>query len=380
MFASLLPLFNVLYFWHPNSNTIKKLDFILVGQGLAGSCLALRLLTQGKRIMVFDEPLQNRSSAIAAGLFNPITGKLMTRTWMADKLFPELHHFYQNAEQQLVQKFFYPQPLYRPFISVEEQNSWMGKSSDPSMSSYIEAVFSRSTFGHQVHDPFGGILLKQCGYLDVIQFMFSVRHHLSATQSIALERFDEQLLEIGNYGVRYNDLEADKIILCGGTNILRSLRFAGVPVRLLKGETLTIKLDQAPELIYNRGVYMVPHAEKNCYRVGATYETKNLSEEITNVGRMELEEKLTDLITIPYRVIAQDWGFRPTTPDRRPILGQLPDSKNVVIFNGLGTKGVSLAPYFSAQLSNWLLGFGEIQPEVNIGRFKSLSSKSSEVV
>jgi glycine oxidase len=330
--------------------------------------------------MVLDEPHQNRSSSIAAGLFNPITGKLMTRTWMADKIFPELRQFYQDAEQQLGQKFYYPRPLYRPFISVEEQNSWMGKSSDPSMSVYIETVFSRSTLGHQVHDPFGGILLKHCGYLDVMQFMFSVRHHLSATQSIALERFDEQLLEIGNYGIKYKEIEAEKIILCNGTSILRSSRFAGIPVRLLKGETLTIELDRVPEQIYNRGVYIVPQVEKNCYRVGATYETKNLSEEITAAGRIELEEKLMDLIRLPYRVIAQDWGFRPTTPDRRPILGHLPDSKNVVIFNGLGTKGVSLAPYFSAQLSNWLLGFGEIQPEVNIGRFKSLSSKSSEVV
>jgi hypothetical protein len=330
--------------------------------------------------MVFDEPHQNRSSAIAAGLFNPITGKLMTRTWMADKIFPELHQFYQDAEQQLGVKFYYPRPLYRPFISVEEQNLWMGKSSDPSMSVYIETVFSRSTFGHQVHDPFGGILLKHCGYLDVMQFMFSVRHHLNETQSIALERFDEQLLEIGNYGVKYKDIGAEKIILCNGTSILRSSRFAGIPVRLLKGETLTLELDRVPEQIYNRGVYIVPQIEHGRYRVGATYETKNLSEEITAAGRIELEEKLMDLIRLPYRVLAQDWGFRPTTPDRRPILGHLPDSKNVIIFNGLGTKGVSLAPYFSAQLSNWLLGFGEIQPEVNIGRFKSLSSKSSEVV
>jgi glycine oxidase len=330
--------------------------------------------------MVFDEPQNNRSSAMAAGLFNPITGKLMTRTWMADKIFPELHHFYQNAELQLGQKFFYPQTLYRPFISVEEQNSWMGKSSDPSMSSYIEKVFSTSTFGRQVHDPFGGILLKLCGFLDVMQFMRSVRHCLSTTLSIALERFDEQLLEIRNDGVKYKDIEADKIILCNGTAILRSSRFAGVPVRLLKGETLSIELDQVPELIYNRGVYIVPQIEKNCYRVGATYETKNLSEEITNAGKMELQEKLKDLLKLPFRVTSQDWGFRPTTPDRRPILGHLPDSKNVIIFNGLGTKGVSLAPYFSVQLCDWLLGFGEIQPEVNIRRFKSLSSKSSEVV
>jgi glycine/D-amino acid oxidase-like deaminating enzyme len=76
-------------------------------------------------------------------------------------------------------------------------------------------------------------------------------------------------------------------------------------------------------------------------------------------ARMELDQKLMELIIIPYRVTAQDWGFRPTTPDRRPILGSMPDSENVVIFNGLGTKGVSLAPYFSAQLCDWLIGSGQ---------------------
>jgi glycine oxidase len=68
--------------------------------------LALRLLEEGKKIVVYDEPDQNRSSAIAAGLFNPITGKLLTRTWMADQIFPELFRFYQSAERTLSRKFF----------------------------------------------------------------------------------------------------------------------------------------------------------------------------------------------------------------------------------------------------------------------------------
>jgi len=351
-----------------------------VGQGLAGTCLALRLLEQGKRLMVFDQPHENRSSAIAAGLFNPITGKLMSRTWLADKLFPELHRFYKNAELILGRRFFYPQSLYRPFLSIEEQNEWMGKSSDPAMNSYVECVFSTSRFGQQVHDPLGGILLKQCGYLDVVKFIQAVRDYLTRNQSFVLEAFDEQLLEIKAEHVTYKDVKAEKVIFCNGMGIFKSIRFGHVPIRPLKGETLTIELNQVPELIYNRGVYIVPMTDKNHYRVGATYETKNLLEGITNEGRMELEQRLSALIRMPYKAISQDWGIRPTTPDRRPILGDHPVSKNVIIFNGLGTKGVSLAPYFSGQLAEWLLGIGEIQPEVNISRFKSLSSKSSEVV
>ncbi len=346
---------------------------------MAGSCLALRLLEEGKKIVVYDEPDQNRSSAIAAGLFNPITGKLLTRTWMADQIFPELFRFYQSAERTLSRKFFYPQPLYRPFLSAEEQNEWMGLSSSESIKPYIEKVLTASVYGNQVFDSFGGIELSQSGFLDVNEFMSSIQNHLEANQSIVFEHFDDEQMEIKTDGIVYKNYRAKKIIFCNGIGFLNSPRFENLPIRLLKGETLTIELEEIPELIYNRGVYIVPLANGN-YRVGATYETKNLIPETTEAGRMELEQKLKALIKIPYKIISQEWGFRPTIPDRRPILGEYPESKNVIIFNGLGTKGVSLAPYFSTQLVTWLLERGEIQPEVNIKRFKSLTSKSREVV
>ena len=328
---------------------------------------------------MFDEPNQNRSSAIAAGLFNPITGKLLTRTWMADQIFPELFRFYQSAENFLDKKFFYPQPLYRPFLSAEEQNEWMGLSSSEALKPYIEKVLTVSTYSNQVFDSFGGIQLRQCGFLDVSGFMGCVQRHLAANQCIVFEHFDDDQLAVHADEVVYKSCRAKKIIFCNGIGSLNSSRFEKLPIRLLKGETLTVELDEIPERIYNRGVYIVPLANKR-YRVGATYETKNLTRDTTEAARMELEQKIKALIKIPYQIIAQDWGFRPTTPDRRPILGEYPESKNVIIFNGLGTKGVSLAPYFSAQLVNWLLGRGEIQPEVNIKRFKSLTSKSREVV
>ncbi|MBL7872324.1 MAG: FAD-dependent oxidoreductase [Cyclobacteriaceae bacterium] len=346
---------------------------------MAGSCLALRVLEEGKRIVVFDEPDQNRSSSIAAGLFNPITGKLMTRTWMADQIFPELFKFYQFAEEKLKTKFFYPQPLYRPFLSAEEQNEWMGLSSNTTIKPYIEKILTTSAHGDQVYDPFGGIVLNQCGFLDVNGFLAGIQNYLQDKQSIKFEHFDDGLMEVDTEGIVYKNYRAAKIIFCNGIGSLNSSRFEKLPIRLLKGETLTIELEEVPELIYNRGVYLVPLAN-NRYRVGATYETKNLARGTTEMGRIELDQKLKALIKIPYQVVSQDWGFRPTTPDRRPILGEYPESKNVIIFNGLGTKGVSLAPYFSAQLVNWLLGRGEIQSEVNIKRFKSLSSKSREVV
>src|SRR5258706_5849421 len=81
-----------------------KVDHIIVGQGLAGSCLAIQLLNRGKKLVVFDEPEKNRASTVAAGLFNPITGKRMTKSWMADEIFTYLFQFYSAVATFLNKK------------------------------------------------------------------------------------------------------------------------------------------------------------------------------------------------------------------------------------------------------------------------------------
>jgi len=348
-----------------------KVDYLLVGQGLAGSCLALQLIERGKTFVAFDQPLMNRASAVAAGLFNPITGRVMAKTWKADSLFPYLFSFYENAEIKLLKKFFFPQYLFRPFLTVEEQNDWMAKSEEPEWKNYIEETFIKSTFGTQVKDSLGGLFLKQCGYVDTLSFMAAVRAKLNEIDSYRVEYFNSELLLITDSHIEYNNLLADKLIYCGGITDVTNNYFKQLPIRPLKGETLRIKLTQSLDHIYNRGVYLVPDDQKLNYKVGATYNTQDKTTEVTQSARIELTVKLDELICLPYEITHQDWGIRPTTSDRRPILGSHPKEKKIIIFNGLGTKGVSLAPYFSAQLADWLIGVGEIDKEVNIQRFYS---------
>ena len=361
------------YYDHQRASAMsqKKVDYIIVGQGLAGSCLALQLKERGKQFIVFDQPQLNRSTAVAAGLFNPITGRVMTKTWKADLLFSYLLLFYHKAEELLNNKFFHCQNLYRPFLSIEEQNEWMAKSEDAELKKYIEQVFLHSAYGSQVNDPLGGLLLKQCGHLDTISFTDAVRRLLLECGSYREENFDHALLEMKEGTVEYQDIIAQKIIFCGGLADTLKDYFKALPLRPLKGETLQIKIDQPLDKIYNRGVYIVPTQVMHEYKVGATYSTQDKNEQITAAARKELEVKLSDLIRLPYEVTHQNWGMRPSSSDRRPILGPHPKENKLIIFNGLGTKGVSLAPYFSGQLADWLDGKGEIDREVNIARFYS---------
>lgn len=341
-------------------------DFIIIGQGLAGSSLAVHLIRRGYNVAVIDNAGANHSSRIAAGLFNPITGKKFVKTWLADTLFPFLHSFYNDTEVMTGARFFYPMPVYRPFLSVEEQNEWMARSADPAFSQYIGEVHAEEAV-QGVHNPLGGLMLKSSGFLDTKNYIGAVGKLISANGIVRDELFDETALRFDDAGVVYRDLRARKIIFCAGTHQNKLTQW--LPVNILKGETLSIRCNLDSSKVINRGVYMVPYAEGRHWKTGATYNFTDKSLEITPQGRAELEEKITELVNIPYQVENQEWGFRPVTPDRRPILGPHPELGHVIIFNGLGTKGVTLAPYFSSVLADWLEGKGTIPPAVDIRRF-----------
>jgi glycine oxidase len=346
---------------------VKEYDYMVVGQGLAGSSLALHLAWAGRSVVVVDQPARNQSSSVAAGLFNPVTGKLLSKTWRADELFPYTFEFYQRAERTVGGTFFHPKPIYRPFLSIEEQNQWM--SAGPEWQPYLERVSPTSTFGGQVYDPYGGMILKSCGYVDVNRFVRGTREWFGARGSFVDDFVDD--VQPMDQGVEWKNIRAKRVIFCTGCALPPVLSF--LPVRPLKGETLTVKFAERPNLIYNRAVYAVP--ADPFYTIGATYQPTKWVPGITAEGRHELEEKLKSLIKIPFVVMNQKWGLRPSTPDRRPMLGTHPKYSNMLFFNGLGTKGVSLAPFFGRQMAFFLERMGQIEGSVNINRFKTLYSK-----
>lgn len=345
-----------------------EVDFLLVGQGLAGTVLSYRLIQAGKRVFVIDQAGNNNCSRIAAGLYNPITGRKMVKTWLADQLFPEIEPFYRQLEQELNTQFLFKCPIYRPFISVEEQNEWMGRSGDENFSEYIKAIKTVPTF-EKVNDPYGGLLLGKSGYLDINTLLDSYADWLNKKGMLANEKFDEESLKVSNDGISYKGIHAKSLIYANGMGAVKSKFFHWLPLRPNKGEILVIRQDFWPEAIINRGVFRITLPDKTL-KVGSTYSVHDLTAHPTEKGKEEILGKLEKLVKLPVEAILEHKaGIRPTTPDRRPVLGKHPESGNVYIFNGFGAKGVSLIPYFSKIMYNLLVLGNEPQIEVNISRF-----------
>ncbi len=350
-----------------------EVDFIIVGQGLAGSALAIECLRRGKRIVVFDEPARNKASAVAAGIFNPVTGKVMTKTFLADRLFPFLNKWYAETEKNLHSKFFRSLPVYRPFLSHEEQQQWLRRSGDDALKPFVQQVCEEPYLPAYLNNPHGGLIIRQSGVLDVARWVSSVRDLLRAGGMYREEHVDDNEVVHGE-DIEVRDIRASKVVYCNGLAARGGRWFGWLPLRALKGEILTIRAEFSDELIFSRGVYLVPTGMKGSFLAGSTYQHEPFSEGTSEVGRTQLDEGLTSWLRSPYQVIHHEWGIRPTVIDRRPLLGSHPQDGNVIIFNGLGTKGVSLAPWFATVLIDWVDNGAALPDEVNISRFKSLYS------
>jgi glycine oxidase len=341
---------------------LKKVDVIILGQGLSGTCLALSLLQRGLTVMVFDPQDHiykgiNNASRSAAGLFNPVTGRKMVKTWMADELFSGINQFYREKEKQLKVQFFYPVPIYRPFLSIEDQNDWIGAEQEPEHQLVVDQVITSSMRIPDIHDPFGGLLLKNCGYVDIPAFLDGAYDLLNRNGQIVCESYDESHMYFENdqviYAGKSDEIQSRWVINCTGASVVNSPYWDYLKFRPVKGEWLKLDMGLETNYIINRGVFMIQG--NGHVRVGATYDHGQLDNQPTEKGKNQLIDKLRKIYKGEYRILDQRAGVRPATYDRRPFVGLHPTKKNLAILNGLGAKGVTLAPYFAEQLAEHLI-------------------------
>ena len=351
----------------PKKNS--SIDFIIVGQGIAGSVLSLSLIKAGYTISVIDSPNLSTSSKVAAGIWNPIVFKRLTKSWLADDLIPELQAFYNFWEKELNTTFVHQRSIIKAFTEEQEKNLWIKKSVEGNLFLDKQTYEDLAIDENYTVNSYSKVL--QAGNLDVAHFIESIKSYLITKQSYNEERFDYHQLNITENEITYNSVIAKNIIFCDGHLITKNPFFNWIPMKPAKGEVLTIHCTELKlkQDIFNKGFFILPLGD-DLYKVGATYEWEQLNDIATEKGKDELLKKLSSVITSPYQIISHDAGVRPSVIDRRPVVGHHPEYKNLFIFNGLGTKAVMLAPYFAKQLVASIQTNTPINSEVNPNRFR----------
>jgi glycine/D-amino acid oxidase-like deaminating enzyme len=348
---------------------MKKVDVIIVGQGISGSLLSAELIKNGKTCLVIDEEKEITSSKVSAGLYNPIVFKRVVKSWLIDELLPVLHESYHFMETCCNSSFHTKRKIIKVFVNEDEKLQWLKKAEDKNFDDYLEKEIEYQNFDNAIKSHEGLAYVKNAGNVDVPLMINAWCNFLKSKHSYIAERFEYADIEIINKGIQWKSYQADYLIFCEGYHAHKNPFFNNMPFVPAKGEVLSVKIDhlKTEQSVLNKGVFVLPEGNQ-MFRVGATYVWDKIDEENTQKGLEELTQKLEKLIQSPYSVVNQKAGIRPSTKDRRPIIGKHSEIPQLVMFNGMGTKAVLLTPYFANQLYHHLYNGKSLHPEVNISR------------
>lgn len=347
-----------------------KYDYLIIGQGLAGSLVGFRLAKAGKSVAFIDHPQQVAASNVAAGIINPITGRRFVKSWQIEQLLPIAKQLYKQLELELGLQLWYDYPLIRTLFNRGDQNNWDVRSLDPAYLPFCAPQADLGEYDTLTKPAFAYAEVMQTARVDIDALTKHYREKLRTANRFYATNFDPNKLVLYPDHVQYDELQAQAVIFCEGWRGKFNPWFKDLPFGGAKGDVLNVQLEAptAKRMLKHR-IFLVPQAD-GTYWVGSTNENQFSTEAPDPKNAQFLVDRLTELVTVPFKVLAHKAAVRPTVKDRRPFLGQHPEHKRLYIFNGLGTKGASLAPYCSDWFVNYLLQDTPLPAAVDIKRFQ----------
>ena len=346
------------------------IDYIIVGCGLAGIAFCETASNNNKTFVVISDDSQN-SSKIAAGLYNPVILKRFSQVWHAQEQIQLLETFYNNLEQKLDCKVDYKLPIYRKLFSVEEQNNWFIALDKPNIGAFLKPIITKKNNPY-LPAPYGFGEVLQTGYVNTALLLQRYQKYLILNNQYVNESFDYKLLQHHENCIQYKQLKARHIIFAEGFGVGGNPFFNYLPVDGTKGEVLLIKaINLKLDTIVNSSIYVIPQGN-DLYKVGATYNWADKTNAPTEAGQKELIDNLKNLISCDFELIDHLAGVRPTVKDRRPLVGTHPKFINYHILNGLGTRGVMLAPEMALSLYQSIEHKVALDEHIDIKRYAKI--------
>jgi glycine oxidase len=337
---------------------MRDVDYLIAGQGLAGTVLAWTATARGRSVLIADPAPHSNASRAAAGLINPILGPRLTASWRYHEFWPHARQFYRSLEATLHTPLLHETGLVRFLIDDAQRLAWQKKRSLP----LYDGLWTPCP-----DHPEWAFLCPSAAWLDLAAFVEASAPLLPCCP----ERIDPAELEPAPAGIRWRDLCARFVIFCDGHAISTNPLFQFVPARLARGDILTLHLPHWSESrILHRGKWVLPIGNHR-FRVGATYDwalppvappPETAAAEILPALRPLLPEHLPP----PERHTS---GIRAMVHHGIPVLGRHPLHPRIALFNGLGAKGVLLAPWFAQQLLDHLEAGTPLDPAVDLRQF-----------
>ncbi len=350
-----------------------QVDYIIIGQGLSGTFLSWNLLKSGFSVLVIDESKPFTATKVASGVINPITGRRMVRTWEIETLMPFAVDAYTEIGKQLNVDLirqcnildFHPTPQMK--LAFAERY--------PIEKEYLRLPSDENEWHTYFNYNFGFGEIDPCWLIDLKTLLSSWRAELKKQNALLEENFKLEDCVITADYITYQNINAKKIFFCDGVSGFENPYFKMLPYARNKGEALIVDIPGLPDNhIFKQGINIVPWSD-GLFWVGSSYEWNFENNEPTEIFRKKMEDQLRYWLRLPYTVVDHQASERPANMERRPFVGLHPLMPSLGILNGFGTKGCTLAPFFSAQLADFLLTETPLMPIVDVRRFTKILSR-----
>ena len=349
-------------------------DFLIIGQGIAGTFFSYYLEKEGSSFIVIDEYNDSTPSRVAAGIINPVTGRRFVRSWMIDELLPFCTHAYNALGEEFNEHILDCKDIIDFFPTAQMRDAFIQRHNEEKeyMSLPQDEYAHNAYFNYELGY---GLIKKSCiVYLQTL--LNAWRTHLKKKDKLIEERLEKSQLIVEDEKIFYKEISADRIIFCDGPGTANQNFFKLLPFSYNKGECLLVKIKDLPtHHLYKKNIHLVPTSEKDIFWVGSNYTWKYHNLYPTAAFRESTETHLKQWLKLPVNVIEHWAAERPAVVERRPFIGFHPVHANVGILNGLGTKGCSLAPYFAHQFVQHIVHNSPLSPEVDVRRFTRILSR-----
>lgn len=343
---------------------------IIVGTGLAGTTLAWQLHFAGAKPILFDRFDSACASRVAAGLITPVTGKRMAVSWNWDTVWPAAQEFYRRVETVLGTTFFHPRTAIRLFQSNEERKAFDERHG--MLAPYIEALPSID-----LPHPYGGFAMPHAAILDAKTYL-AASHAFFRTVEADIDPQRDLIIRSDSVSLSRFGIEAAYVAFCQGYAGRGHPLFPWITFNPTRGDILSLEIPGlTEERIVHAGGWLARMPD-GTYRAGSTYDRERLEPIPDQTSREEVEAKLRKIIDGPYRVLDHRTAVRPNIRESRPVLGINPFQPRLAYFNGLGSKGSLIAPYYAGQLARAILGKGEVDADVSVANMPGVPTRLTE--
>ena len=322
------------------------MHFAIIGQGLAGSALAIQTAKRGHEITCFDLNVPNSSSRVAIGLVNPLVLKNKTLFDPSQVYFNYFDIFFKDISKLFGQDFLSRNLIREVLQEKQEIHNWNSLQNNSKFNSCMGPI---ENINIPTIKGIGMGIIKNSCRLDIKSYLKKVREWLNENHHLR----DERVYSIRLIGEKIfvNDKKYDGLLLAEGVEAFWTEKIFGkLDFSPTKGEGIIIKSQKSNfDFPVHRNIFLLPE-KKNIYTVGSTFERNFSLQSPSAEGKKFLIKDLSKWFLDDYEVIDHWAGIRPTMKSRRIRFGWHSKYKNVGFLNGLGARGVVTSPFYSNHL------------------------------